>query len=203
MALDLTPRFRTKNVLATLAMVSLLLLTTGCGEEEKAGQSGSGSSTGTDSDKSTSSSKPITGKVCLPGTWRVDNESFRKFMGELGGNFNIATSGDVTLTLRADGSAETRYDHWTHDITVDAGKAVVERHGVDQGTYSVAANGSMAMKDTAIGSVTKVTVTAAGQKIAQTVEPEPSVFSQAAVTCSGDTLEIKVEDFTALMHRKG
>ena len=129
MALDLTPRFRTKNVLATLAMVSLLLLTTGCGEEEKAGQSGSGSSTGTDSDKSTSSSKPITGKVCLPGTWRVDNESFRKFMGELGGNFNIATSGDVTLTLRADGSAETSYDHWTHDITVDAGKAVVERRG--------------------------------------------------------------------------
>lgn len=48
MALDITPRFRTKNVLAALAMASVLLLTTGCGEEDKVGQSGAGSSTGTD-----------------------------------------------------------------------------------------------------------------------------------------------------------
>lgn len=224
MALDLNPRFRTKNVVAALVMVSVLLLTTGCGEEE-VNQAGAGSSTGSDADsdkgadgskgadgkdgdnaegdKGNSDAAPLTGKDCLPGTWLVDNESFRKFMAELGGNFNIATSGDVTLTLRADGSAETSYDHWTHDVGANGGKAVVERHGVDQGTYSVAANGTMAMSDTTIGSVTKVTVTAGGQNIVQTVEPEPSVFSQATVTCSGDTLQITVDDFTALMYRKG
>ncbi len=59
----------------------------------------------------------------------------------------------------------------------------------------------MAMSDTRIGSITTVVV-AASQSILLCAEPESAVFSQALVTCAGDTLEINVDGFAVLMHRK-
>lgn len=222
MAFDAPTRLTAKNVFAALAVASMLLLATGCGEKDEVGQSGAGSSTGSDSDsskdgkdgkggkdgndsdsdKADSKDANLTGKECLPGNWLADNDVFEGLMNSMSGAVSVKTTGHVTLTLRADGTTQTNYDRWNHDMTVNGGSSVVERHGVDKGTYSVTDSGAMSMTDTSIGSVTTMTVTAGGQLIKQTVVPEPSVFSQGDFTCIGDRLEIKVDGYTALMHRE-
>ncbi len=223
MAFDTPTLVKKRGVLAALAVASVLLLSTGCTPEfgigGALGGSGSGSSNdsdgngkdgdkdgkdadGKDSDGKDSATSRLTGKECLPGNWIFDNDGFEKFLGSLSGNFNIAVSGNVILTLRADGSTQTNYDQWTHNISAGEGQAIVVRNGVDKGNYTFSPSGTMSMTDTSIGSITTMTINAGGQKITQSVEPEPSVFSQGAFVCNGDKLDITVDGYTAEMNRE-
>ncbi len=222
MAVDTPALFRKKALLAALAAASVLFLSTACAPDVKFGQgaggAGSGSSSGADGDVKDgkdgtggkdadgkdgkdSASGTLTGKDCLPGNWLADNKVFEGFMNSVSGSVSVTTTGHVVLTLNPDGSTQTTYDHWNHNMKVNGGTSVVERHGIDKGTYSVS-NGRMTMTDTSIGSVTTMTVNAGGQTITHAVEPEPSVFSQGTFTCSGDRLDVTVDGYTAVMHRE-
>lgn len=215
---------RRKRMFTVLAAASVLLLSTGCTTDLGSvfgGGSGSGSSSNADgsgkdgdgkdgdgkdggnsANGDGSASGTLTGRECLPGNWIFDNDGFEKFMGSLSGNFDIAVTGHVVLTLSADGSTHTNYDQWTHNISTGEGRAVVVRHGIDKGKFTFAENDAMSMTETSIGSVTTMTITAAGQKISQTVKPDPSVFSKGAFACNGDQLDITVDGYTAVMHRE-
>lgn len=211
---------RRRGIFTVLAAASVLLLSTGCTADLSGGffggGSGSGSSSnadgsgkdgdGKDGDNSAdgdgSASGSLTGKECLPGNWIFDNDGFERFLGSLSGTFDIATSGNVVLTMHPDGATQTNYDQWTHDVSVEGGRSIVVRHGIDKGTFTVSGDGTMTMNDTSIGSITSMTIHAEGQTIKRTVEPEPSLFTQGAFACSGDTLEITVDGFTAVMHRE-
>lgn len=210
---------RRKRMFTVLAAASVLLLSTGCTTDLGSvfgGGSGSGSSSNADgsgkdgdgkggdnsADGDGSASGSLTGKECLPGNWIFDNDGFERFLGSLSGTFDIATSGNVVLTMHPDGATQTNYDQWTHDVSVEGGRSIVVRHGIDKGTFTVSGDGTMTMNDTSIGSITSMTIHAEGQTIKRTVEPEPSLFTQGAFACSGDTLEITVDGFTAVMHRE-
>lgn len=216
---------RRRGIFTVLAAASVLLLSTGCTADLSGGFFGGGSGSGSSSNADGSgkdgdgkdgdgkdggnsangdgsASGTLTGRECLPGNWIFDNDGFEKFMGSLSGNFDIAVTGHVVLTLSADGRTHTNYDQWTHNISTGEGRAVVVRHGIDKGTFTVSGDGTMTMNDTSIGSITSMTIHAEGQTIKRTVEPEPSLFTQGAFACSGDTLEITVDGFTAVMHRE-
>lgn len=206
--------FRKRGLLVALAAASVLLLTSGCAAEDPgqdAGGPGSGSSSdadgsgkdgnGVDGKSGDSANGSLTAKDCLPGNWLADNKVFEGYMNSVSGGVSVTTTGHVVLALHPDGSTQTNYDRWNHSMKVNGGTSVVERHGIDKGTYSIA-DGRMTMTDTTIGSVTTVTVNAGGQMITNAVEPEPSVFSQGAFTCTGDKLEIEVDGYTAVMHRE-
>ncbi|MCC6269891.1 MAG: hypothetical protein IT190_01290 [Microbacteriaceae bacterium] len=218
MVLVASTLFTKRSAFAALAVASVLLLSTGCAPEFATGGSSGGSESGStsdsdgsgkdgdndgkDGDGEGSATGTLTGKECLPGNWLADNEVFEGFMNSVSGEVSVKTTGRVILTLGADGSTQTNYDRWNHDMTVNGGSSVVERHGVDKGTFSVTNSGAMTMTDTSIGSVTTMTVNASGQLIKQTVEPEPSAFNQGDFTCTGDRLEIEVDGYTLLMHRE-
>lgn len=219
MPIETPALLRRRGILTVLAAASVLLLSTGCTTDISGGfggGSGSGSSSsadgsgkggdGKDGDNSAdgngSASGTLTGKECLPGNWIFDNDGFEKFMGSLSGNFDIAVTGHVVLTLSADGSTHTNYDQWTHNISTGEGRAIVVRHGIDKGKFTFSGNDAMSMTETSIGSVTTMTINAGGQTITQTVTPDPSVFSQGAFACNGDQLDITVDGYTAVMHRE-
>lgn len=216
MPLETPTLSRRKSIFTVLAAASVLLLSTGCTTEIGggfgSGGPGSGSSSNSNGDgkdgndgkggSDGSASGSLTGKECLPGNWIFDNDGFERFLGSLSGTFDIATSGNVVLTMHADGATQTHYDQWTHDVSVEGGRSIVVRHGIDKGTFTVSGDGTMTMNDTSIGSTTAMTIHAGGQTIKRTVEPEPSLFTQGAFACRGDTLEITVDGFTAVMHRE-
>ncbi len=60
----------------------------------------------------------------------------------------------------------------------------------------------MSMNDTLVGSVTSSIFTAGGQKITQMIDPEPSIFTRAAFSCSADKLTITVDSYQAVVHRE-
>lgn len=219
MSIDPTPRFTMKSTIAALAVASMLLLTTGCGEEEDVYQSTSGSSGGSDSDKNGngkdgkdgkdadgdkdgSQGATLTGADCFPGNWTVDNTGMQNYMESLSGGAKVTTTGRVLLTYNLDGSAQTNYDHWTNTIVMSEGSSVVERHGVDQGSYTASNNGTFTISDNTIGSVTKVSVSGpSGQIVSMAVDPEPSVLDEGTYTCSGDTLTMMVDGYNLVSHR--
>lgn len=218
MAFETTTLFTKKNVFAALAVASVLLLSTGCAPEllvGGAGGSGSGSSSDSDSqdgsktdsdtegDGDDSASVNLTGKACFPGEWLVDNKNIQAYMESVSSGASVATTGRVILTYNADGTSVTNYDRWTHTMKVEGGTSVVERHGIDQGTYTATESGTFSGADTSIGSVTKMTATGAGgESIAMSVDPEPSVFNSGKYTCSGNTMTVIVDGYTLGLSRQ-
>ncbi len=204
--------FRRKGVFAALAVASVLLLGTGCAPESGLGGSLGGSTGGsagsgsdnTDSSESggNSSAGKLTGKDCLPGDWDLDNEKTAALFQQMAGGLVDNVRGAVTLTLRADGTATTNYQNWTHTVTIEGGRSEVERHGIDHGAWSAASDGHMAMEDTEVGSITTVTVTAGGRNIRTAITPEASIFAQGNFTCSGNDLTIAVEGTPAVLFRQ-
>lgn len=227
MALESPTLFKRKNLLAALAVASVLLLGTGCAPEVgvggtaggSAGGSNSGSTDGstdgnpdgTKGDEDSDSSKDgddkasgnLTGTECLPGNWIMDNSTFEDLMNSMSDGASVKTSGLVILTFHPDGKAQTNYDHWTNTIKLPEATSVVERHGIDKGTYTAAASGAMTMSDSSIGSVTTMTATVLGGKaMTMAVDPEPSVFSQAKYACSGEVLTVTAKDYDLILYRE-
>lgn len=218
MALSTPTLIKKKNVFAAIAVVSLLLLTTGCGEDEKLAQGGGSGSSSDGSGNSDSKDKDgdgkddaskdapvviLEGKDCFPGNWLVDNTDIQKYMEAVSGGAKISTTGSVYLAYNADGTSVTNYDHWTNTITLEGATSVVERNGIDQGTYTASNDGTFTGSDTSIGSVTSMTVTGpGGQTIAMSVDPEPSVFDTGQYTCSGDVLTMVVDGYNLSLARQ-
>ena len=206
MALETTTLFTTRNVFAAFAVASVLLLGTACAPEAGAG----GESTSRDSNikpsgepskGSDAKAGPLTGTECLSGEWLLDNEKTAAVFQNLTGGLVDNVKGDVTLILRADGTTTTDYNHWTHSVTIAGGSSTVERHGIDQGTWSATGDGNISMKDNEVGSITTVTVDAGGQSMTQTITPEATIFALGDFTCSADTLIITVEGQSAILNR--
>lgn len=204
MALETTTLFTKKNVLATLAVASVLLLGTGCAAELGEGDSSSSSKapTGAPSDGSDTQTGPLTGAECLPGDWLLDNEKTAAVFQALTGQLVENIEGNVTLILRADGTTTSDYDRWTHTVTIENAVSQVERHGIDHGTWSATSDGNISMNDNEVGSITTVRVNAGGQSITQTITPEASIFAQGDFTCSNDELTITVEGQSAILNRE-
>lgn len=202
-------------VFAGIALASVLILSTGCTSDlatgSGSGGSGSGASDNSDGkdkktangDNNDSPTSTLTGVECLPGDWLMDNSGIEAYMASVSGGASIKTSGDVTLTFRADGSAQTNYDRWTNNIKLDGARSVVERHGTDDNVYTASDSGTMTVSDTAIGSVTTMTnTTRGGEVIRMSIDPEPSVFSQNKFTCNGDTLTMVVDGYNIVLLRE-
>ena len=207
-----------KNVFAAVVMASVLLLTTGCGEEDKlagggSGGSGSGGTSNSDSNGKdgdgkgdASKDKPVValeGKDCFPGQWLVDNKDMQDYMETISGGAKVATTGKVFLIYNADGTTTTNYDHWTNTITLNGATSVVERHGIDNGTYTASSDGTFTASDSSVGSVTSMSIASpGGQMVTMTVDPEPSVFDTGQYTCKGDVLTLKVDGYNLTLNRQ-
>ena len=202
MALETTTLFTRKNVVVALAVASVLFLSTGCAPELGGGAGGSGTTpTGTPSNSSSQQAGPLSGVECLPGDWLLDNEHTAAVFQSLSGGLVDNLQGNVGLILRTDGTTTANYDRWTHSVTVEGAVSVVERHGLDQGTWSATDDGKISMKDNEVGSITTMTVNAGGQGISQTIEPEASIFADGDFTCADDILTITVEGQSAVLNR--
>lgn len=208
-----------KNVFAALAVVSVLLLATGCAEEVQSDQSagggsGSGSSNsdsngdknsdgkdGDDADGGANTAK--TGAACFPGNWIVNIEDIQNYIESAAGGATITSSGNILLTYNTDGTTQTNYDQWTNDITLDGSTSTVVRHGIDKGTYTVSDNGTFTVTDNSIGSVTKMTLRSGSQVISSmSVDPEPSVFNNGKYTCNGEVLTMIVDGYKLTSFRE-
>lgn len=221
MALASRTSAKKRNVLVTLAVVSVLVLTTGCGEEDELHQStsgGSGSGTSdsdskgdngsdgkddADNTKDGNQNAAKTGAACFPGNWIVNIQDIQNYMESVAGPVTIKSSGNILLTYNEDGTAQTNYDHWNNEVTVDGSTSTVERHGIDQGTYTASEDGTFTASDTSIGSVTTMTLRSGGQVItSMAIDPEPSVFETGKYTCSGDVLTMIVDGYNLTSYRE-
>lgn len=204
---------------AVVALASALLLSGCAGEENTASLSGGSSSSGatsgpdgagekrdggdperSDAEKADGESDAaLTGAACLPGKWILDNAKFAALIAAGTGGVVDDVQGLALLTLGADGSTSTRYEDWSHTITSDGATMTVVRNGTDSGTYSLA-GGSMTMTETSVAS--EVVMTMNGN-VMGAASHEPSVFSQATFSCSGDTLTVTADGGTSTLHRQG
>lgn len=219
-----TTIFVKKNVFATLAMASVLFLSTGCaqgvglgsgvaGGSGSTGSDGSGTSDpdgnsendkhgGKDGKSDESANATLTGKDCFPGTWIADNTDIENYMESASGGASISTTGQVIITYNVDGTAVNNYNHWTSKVKLEGATSTVERHGIDKGTYTVSDNGTFTASDTSIGSVTTMNATGpGGEKFNMTVDPEPSVFDSGKYTCSGDLMTMVVDGYDLRLFR--
>lgn len=212
-----TAIFAKKNMFVVLVVASALLLTAGCAQEVglggvAGGDAGSGNSNsdgngGSGDDKDGESDDAahanLTGKTCFPGTWIADNTDIQSYMEAASGGASISTTGQVIITYNPDGTAVNNYDHWTNTIKIAGATSVVERHGIDKGTYTVTDEGTFTASDTSVVSVTKMTATApGGEKITMTIDNEPSVFNKGKYTCSGDVLTMTVDGYDLKLFRE-
>lgn len=228
MTRNTTALFTKKRMFSALAVASVLLLSTGCAPELGSGVGGSGAgssnSDGADNsngpgnsdsngneqnadgkggDGKSSGTATLTGKECFPGTWVADNADIQNYMEQASGGASISTTGRVVITYNPDGTTVNNYDQWSHVIKLAGATSKVERHGVDKGTYTVSANGTFAASDTSIGSVTSIHITGPeGVVIQNTVDPEPSVFTNGKYACSGDVLTMIVDGYDLKLYRE-
>jgi hypothetical protein len=205
-----------RHTFAALVVASVVAFTAGCAllpESAAGGGAGGGSGSDnsdgpangddTDSDEDGGEgAKVLTGADCLPGDWSVDNDSFAALMSGASGGAVDTVTGLVMLTFTTDGKTQTRYENWKHSITVDSATVTIVKNGTDFGTYSVNADGSVALVDAEISSDTTSVMDIGGQKVSHTVTPEPSVFSQASFDCNGDDLSVTAEGATTILHRE-
>lgn len=202
------PAPSTRGTLSALAVASVLLLVTGCSMGASSGERDAGDS-GTDAPaqsgtNNSTSSEAQRAQDCVVGNWWFfEGQDLDDFMTATTlGAFSVATTGFAILSVHPDGSTVTTYDHWVKDIMLESAKSTVERHGIDQGTYTVDSTGTMTVTDDTIGSVTTWVTETGGQTIEATGDPEPSIFSRGDFTCSNEELEINVDGSTTVLFRE-
>lgn len=216
---------RTPVMLALFALTATLVLA-GCGEkEEEISGAADGVSTSPSPDTAvgapsetiapSSSPTPTTGPAdqepaadsvvgadCLPGNWIPHREEFATMMAGDATKVVTGIDGNMFLSIQPDGTVNTIYENWTYTFTVDTATVTIVKDGTDEGAYTVADDGSIEITDTNIGSTTNANMTIGGTKVAQVVEPQPSVFSLATITCSGDELTASVGSQVAVLGRE-
>lgn len=218
----------TRGLLTALAVVSVLLLSAGCaaepenslsagggggsgGASDQSGDESDGSDEGSDSDGGSDSgdsadsgdAASLTGAECIPGVWTLDNEVFAKLMSGISDGFDVTVAGTATLTFRSDGTTTKEYDHWTNTMNVNGGTVIVERNGVDLGTYSVTGESTLSTSETTIGSTTSMSYEDGSTGGTMARDTGTTDFAQGEFTCSGDTLSVTADGGTSLLHRKG
>lgn len=145
---------------------------------------------------------PVAVADCLPGNWVPHREEFAKMMAGDTTKLVTGIDGDMFLSIRPDGTVNTNYENWTYTFTVDEATVTIVKDGTDEGAYTVADDGSVDITDTNIGSTTTANMDIGGMVMDQEVEPQPSVFSLATLTCSGDELTASVGSQVAVLGRE-
>ncbi len=211
---------RTGIALAALSLVATLVLS-GCGDKEE--EAGSASSSVTASaapvgpsispgvagitptpnpDAPGSPTDPVAVAACLPGNWVPHREEFAAMMA--GDSTKVVTGidGNMFLSIQPGGTVNTIYENWTYTFAVGESTVTIVKDGTDQGVYTIADDGSVDITDTSIGSTTNARMTISGTEVVQLVEPQPSVFSLATITCSGDEVTATVASQVAILGRE-
>lgn len=204
----------TKWALASLGLVSILLLGSGCamandtgssqGGDGNAGSEGSGgegtSEIGDEAGDDSANSPLAAAQACFPGAWTLDVESYMQSVAETEQIQNA--SGVVTVTFAEDGSVTTTYDDWGYDIIVNISTTTSVRNGTDTGTYEIAADGTAKITDVSIESEDKTTMTMGATSQTVTENPGGSMFRTVPLSCEGDEITASVlDDRTATLNR--
>lgn len=83
---------------------------------------------------------PKTSEECLAAQWLLNNETWRAMLQPMtvaaGGTVESVT-GEMALDLRPDGIYTSTYTDWTVTTLAEGGKAVIQRNGVDLGTWAI------------------------------------------------------------------
>jgi len=139
---------------------------------------------------------------CLPGNWIPHREEFAQMMAGDTTKLVTGIDGNMFLSIQPDGTVNTIYENWTYTFTVNEATVTIVKDGTDEGVYTVADDGGIDITDTNIGSTTDANMTINGSEIASEVEPQPSVFSLATLSCSGDELTASVGSQVAVLGRE-
>ncbi|WP_430867907.1 hypothetical protein [Demequina aurantiaca] len=139
---------------------------------------------------------------CLPGNWIPHREEFATMMAGDTTKLVTGIDGNMFLSIQPDGTVNTTYENWTYTFTVKTATVTIVKDGIDEGEYTVADDGAIDITDTNIDSTTDARMTINGTEMAQVIEPQPSVFSLATISCSGDELTASVGSQSAVLGRE-
>ncbi len=140
---------------------------------------------------------------CLYGDWVASNDWFASAVAQLSGGAAHYISGDVLVTFKPDGTAETHYRKWTNEFVVEDVTITVVRDGKDTANYTVEEDGSFAMQDVKLSS--KLTMTGhspQGAVIMGDPHPEPA-SATGTFLCVDKLLYVQTGDGEMVLGRPG
>lgn len=147
---------------------------------------------------------PVEGEECLPGSWLLDNGTWRDLVAHQaaseGATVNTPT-GAVLLTLEEGGGYSVAYTAWEIRIESSDGTVVMSRRGTDAGGFD-ATESRVVLHETSSGSsVDGVVETSSGSFALPTGSSQAEFAEQFGYTCENDALTATVDGGVLLLSR--
>lgn len=147
---------------------------------------------------------PVKGKECLPGSWLLDNGTWRDLVAHQASSEGATVrtpTGSVLLTLGEGGSYSVAYSAWEIRIETADGTAVMTRKGTDSGSYD-ATESRVTLHETSSGSsIDGVVETSSGSFPLPTGTSQAEFAEQFGFTCENDALTATVDEGVLLLSR--
>lgn len=147
----------------------------------------------------------VSGTECLPGSWLLDNSTWRDLIVEQAAQEGVTVetpTGTVVLEFDAGDRYSIAYDSWEARMQTDEGAIVMNVDGTDAGQYSVTGS-SMVLTQTTTGSVVQgIVETPSGSFQLPADSAEETFIDTFSYTCEDDVMIATTPDASIRLDRQ-
>ena len=147
----------------------------------------------------------VSGTECLPGSWLLDNSTWRDIIVEQAAQEGVTVetpTGTVVLEFDAGDGYSITYDSWEARMQTSEGAIVTKADGTDAGQYSVTGS-SMVLTPTTAGSVVQAIVETPSGSVPLGAGSAGETFIDAfSYSCEDDVLMATIPEGSIRLDRR-